>query len=93
MNTLWGFLSIAVMCGVITSWINVHGGKPSKEKLSKLQEALDDVEDMQVEMEKKVSDRDAMIQKLEERVRVLEQIVTDPRHRLDEEFRNLNSGN
>lgn len=90
-NTLWGFLSIAVVCGVITSWINVNGSKPAKEKLARLQVALDDVEDLQVEMEKKISDRDSIIQKLEERVRILERIVTDPRHRLDEEFRNLKS--
>lgn len=86
---LWGFLSIAVVCSMISSVFIAKSGKTHKGHLSKFQEVLDDVEDHQVELEQKLVQRENKVAELEERIRVLERIVTDPKSSLEEEFRKL----
>ena len=74
-NSLWGFLSIAVICGSLPVMIAALNGKSPKDERRKFEELLDDMEDLQMEMEKKLDEREAATRHLEDRVRTLERMV------------------
>ena len=74
-NSLWGFLSIAVICSMVPVAIAALRGKPTKGGSAPLQQTVDDLEDFQVELEKKLDDSLAAIQKLEARIANIERRV------------------
>ena len=70
---MWGAVAIAGVVGwVVTNWLKVRHGYPLDDGAGGLIHPRGDGV-----LEKALADRDAKIKKLEERMRVLEQIVTD----------------
>lgn len=83
-NSFAGVLIVCLTVGwVLTTWIRAKHGYPVEDTLGGTVDRAGPKE-----IEKKLAERDAAIAKLEERVQVLERIVTR-RGDLDEEFDRL----
>lgn len=87
-NSLPGLLIVCLTAGwVLTTWIRAKHGYPVEDTLGGMAHRATPKETERT-LNEQLAARDAKIAKLEERVRVLERIVTR-RSELDEEFDRL----
>jgi hypothetical protein len=87
-NWVWVLIPIAaILAGVLRTWVRARHGYPL-DKWSR-RGAAGPKSDEIVDLTAAVASRDAMIAKLEERVRVLERIATDRPAALREEIERL----
>jgi hypothetical protein len=87
-NWIWVLIPItAILAGVLTTWIRARHGYPLDRRGARRGEwpQANELEQLKAT----VAARDAMIAKLEERVRVLERIATDRPASLREEIDRL----
>ncbi|HZF32146.1 MAG TPA: hypothetical protein VE907_23720 [Gammaproteobacteria bacterium] len=87
-NWVWVLIPLAaITAGVVRTWVRARHGYPL-DKWSRRGEAGPKSAEI-TDLKDAVAARDAMIAKLEERVRVLERIATDPKAALREEIERL----
>ena len=75
--SFWGFLAVAVVCGCLLEGYRTYAkskSRASKKEVESLEARVANLEDAA---------------SLEDRVRTLEAIVTDPKHQLDREISGL----
>jgi hypothetical protein len=98
MNQSWVWAAIpitAILAGVLSTWIRARHGYPLDHRRGRRRGRgqMDDIEGHQPreidDLKAAVASRDALIAKLEERVRVLERIATDKPAALRDEIERL----
>jgi hypothetical protein len=84
------FAALFMLGWVITTWIRAKHGYPIDDGAGNLaHKSGPSSEEIAKHVAKALADRDATIAKLEERVRVLERVVTDEGTRLSDEIEKL----
>jgi hypothetical protein len=86
------FIALFIFGWVITTWIRARHGYPLDDGAGHLaHKSGPSSDDIAQQVSKALADRDMMIAKLEERVRVLERVVTDEGARVSREIEQLRS--
>jgi hypothetical protein len=86
------FVALFIVGWVITTWIRARHGYPLDDGTGRLaHRSGPSSDDIAKQVAKALADRDATIAKLEERVRVLERVVTDEGARVSREIEQLRS--
>jgi len=86
---LWGLVIVCMTVGwVVTTWIRAKHGYPLEDSLGGHVDRAGHP-DVEKKLNDELAKRDATVAKLEERIRVLERIVTDRSAKLDDEFDRL----
>jgi hypothetical protein len=89
-STVWIWIPIvAILSGVATTWIRAKHGYPPYSGRYRRKHAAAEAQAEIDKLRSTAESQDAALAKLEERVRVLERIVTDSRSRLGEEIERL----
>jgi hypothetical protein len=84
------FIALFIIGWVITTWIRARHGYPLDDGTGRLaHKSGPSSDEIAQQVSKALADRDATIAKLEERVRVLERVVTDEGARVSREIEQL----